>query len=166
MPPPLCRTATSACLTSPTKSTSPVRRSGSFHVTSGEARAVNMSREAALAFLEADANGDGILEWNEFVTAVTKLRKHDGCSAALNATNEKELRELFDTIDKDGSGTIEMDEYFLCAPRPRGLLPPPTHRSGERRPCGRDTGHRLRARLRPRGDLSKVRLQRRGHAGY
>jgi hypothetical protein len=43
-------------------------------VTSGEARAVNMSREAALAFLEADANGDGILEWNEFVTAVTKLR--------------------------------------------------------------------------------------------
>ena len=29
------------------------------------AKAANVAREAALAFLEADANGDGILDWEE-----------------------------------------------------------------------------------------------------
>jgi hypothetical protein len=72
-----------------------------------------MSREAALAFLESDTNGDGVLDWQEFLGAVAKMRKHEGCSAAMKGESEKELRELFDSIDTDGSGSIEMDEYFL-----------------------------------------------------
>ena len=35
-------------------------------------RAVNVAREAALAFLEADTNGDGVLEWSEFLDAVAR----------------------------------------------------------------------------------------------
>ena len=35
------------------------------------AHTTNMSREAALAFANADANGDGVLEWHE-------VRKYDG----------------------------------------------------------------------------------------
>jgi hypothetical protein len=38
-------------------------RSGS--VRGLEARAVNASRDAALAFLECDANEDGVLDWHE-----------------------------------------------------------------------------------------------------
>ena len=79
-----------------------------------EARAVNAAREAALAFLEADENGDGVLEWHEFKGAVNRLRKNAGTSHTLmGIKDEATLRELFESIDTDNSGTIEMDEYFL-----------------------------------------------------
>ena len=43
-------------------------------------RAVNVAREAALAFLEADTNGDGVLEWSEFLEAIARMRKLDSLS--------------------------------------------------------------------------------------
>ena len=73
--------------------------------------ATNMSREAALAFLEADVNGDGVLEFEEFKECILKLQAKTG--AAMSAEDERSIRELFDSIDMDKSGTIEMDEYFI-----------------------------------------------------
>ena len=71
---------------------------------------------AALAFIEADANGDGVLEWHEFKDAVKKLRSMDGTAIDPTLKDEESLRALFDSIDLDKGGTISMDEYFLwCA---------------------------------------------------
>ena len=78
-----------------------------------DARSVNVAREAALAFLEADANGDGVLEWHEFKDAVKKLRSMDGTCIDPTLKDEEQLRALFDSIDLDKSGAISMDEYFL-----------------------------------------------------
>ena len=83
------------------------------------ASTTNIAREASLAFLEADVNGDGILEFDEFKEAIRRLRFRANSAGVsegtelLNATDEEELRQLFDGIDSDKSGTIEMDEYFL-----------------------------------------------------
>ena len=76
------------------------------------AQATNVAREAALAFLEADANNDGQLEWDEFVNAIQRLRSK-GLGEAPSAEDKYELRKLFNSIDSNGSGHIEMDEYFL-----------------------------------------------------
>jgi Ca2+-binding EF-hand superfamily protein len=81
---------------------------------SSEARAVNMSREAALAFLEADVNGDGVLEWHEFRDAIARLRKHEGCAIAMGDAfdDETALKDLFNSIDHDKSGTIDIAALF------------------------------------------------------
>lgn len=71
----------------------------------------NVAREASLAFLEADANGDGVLDFHEFKGAIKRLR-HRGGGTDLDS-DAYEMRRLFDSIDFDKNGTIEMDEYFL-----------------------------------------------------
>jgi hypothetical protein len=47
------------------------------------AKATNIAREAALAFVEADANGDGILDWDEVgrknLSVSTLLTGHVAC---------------------------------------------------------------------------------------
>lgn len=78
----------------------------------------NIAREAALAFLDADANNDGILDWPEFKHAVSKLRSKDGTGVLSSDDPEDDdydesLLALFNSIDNNGNGTIEMDEYFL-----------------------------------------------------
>mmetsp|Transcript_18734 Transcript_18734/g.47868 ORF Transcript_18734/g.47868 Transcript_18734/m.47868 type:complete len:448 (-) Transcript_18734:1955-3298(-) len=76
-------------------------------------QSTNMAREAALAFMEADENGDGVLEFHEFTTCIQKLRAKT--DAVISSDDEKEMRALFDSIDTDKSGTIEMNAYFLFA---------------------------------------------------
>ena len=60
----------------------------------------------------------------QFHVAIQKLRGQgkvtlqdkgntSGWGGGFTAEEEVELRNLFDSIDTDGSGTIEMDEYFL-----------------------------------------------------
>lgn len=68
-------------------------------------RAIGMAREAAMAFLEADINGDHKLDWDEFFAAIPRQvkKKH----------NKESIREIFDLCDLDKSGSITMDEYFL-----------------------------------------------------
>ena len=73
----------------------------------------NMSREAALAFLEADENGDGVLSFDEFMDCMSRLQAKTG--ASVSSQEVEQLRNLFDSIDCDKSGTIEMNEYFLFA---------------------------------------------------
>ena len=76
-----------------------------------EAKAVNLSRDCALAFIEADDNGDGVLDWTEFKAAFRSIRGQR--PGSVNALDDAELRSLFDAIDKDQSGSIDMDEYFM-----------------------------------------------------
>ena len=42
--------------------------------------ATNIAREAALAFLKADANGDGVLEWHEVHCMRIQLQIHASSS--------------------------------------------------------------------------------------
>ena len=81
------------------------------YVSGTEAKAVNLSRDCALAFIEADDNGDGVLDWTEFKAAFRSIRGQR--PGSVNALDDTELRSLFDAIDKDQSGSIDMDEYFL-----------------------------------------------------
>ena len=86
------------------------------------ASTTNVAREASLAFLEADANGDGVLEYHEFVDAIRRLRTRQlggdkiAAMQALEAEHETELRELFASIDTNKSGTIEMVTTQSCRP--------------------------------------------------
>ena len=77
------------------------------------ASTVNVAREASLAFLEADANNDGMLTYVEFKDAIGRLRSRTGSIDTIAAKDEQALRELFDSIDGNKNGVVEMDEYFL-----------------------------------------------------
>ena len=70
-----------------------------------KARAVGVAREAAVAFVNADKNGDGILTFDEFMSALPEDTRR------LNS--KKALREVFDLADIDGNGEVTMDEYFV-----------------------------------------------------
>ena len=50
----------------------------------------------------------------QFVNAIKIMRgKHSLSKTELSGDDEASLRELFDSIDIDKSGTLEMDEYFV-----------------------------------------------------
>jgi Ca2+-binding EF-hand superfamily protein len=70
-----------------------------------EQSVLDMTREAAMAFLEADADGDALLDYEEFRMAVPERMR--------GQTSEAALRELFNSADADGSGQISMSEFFL-----------------------------------------------------
>jgi Ca2+-binding EF-hand superfamily protein len=58
-----------------------------------------------------DEDGSGIIEWEEYLTALTKLR---------HGTAATKASFLFDVYDNDGGGTIDHDEmlhYFLASLR-------------------------------------------------
>lgn len=64
-----------------------------------------LSRDAAAAFFEADVDGNEQLDFEEFMNAIpAELKK----SMAI-----EQIRDLFESTDADGSGSISMDEFFL-----------------------------------------------------
>ena len=68
-------------------------------------RAFALSREGAAAFFAADIDGNKSLDFDEFIEIVPDAMKKD--------LNNAQLKELFDSVDTDGSGDISMDEFFL-----------------------------------------------------
>jgi len=70
-----------------------------------ELRSISLSRDAAMAFLEADIDGDKELTFDEFMSIAPAELK-----ASLRG---RTMKELFDRIDRNGNGTISLDEFFI-----------------------------------------------------
>eukprot|EP00931_Biecheleriopsis_adriatica_P061185 TRINITY_DN36784_c0_g1_i1.p1 TRINITY_DN36784_c0_g1~~TRINITY_DN36784_c0_g1_i1.p1 ORF type:complete len:486 (-),score=109.10 TRINITY_DN36784_c0_g1_i1:61-1476(-) len=94
-------------------------------------------------YREMDDNKDGTLQFEELLHL---LRKGDA------EMRDDEVRLLFDKVDKDGSGTVEFDEFveFIYTQEPKKLAPPdgrpPRPRSpGELGWLAAKTGARLRS---------------------
>ena len=51
----------------------------------------------------ADLDGNGTIDFNEFKEFMTKLQDEE--------TDEDQLREVFNSIDEDGSGELDIDEF-------------------------------------------------------
>ena len=64
-----------------------------------------LARQHSMFFTEADANNDGVLDFNEFVAALPE--------GIRQSTPNAELERLFQVLDKDGSGSISRDEHVL-----------------------------------------------------
>ena len=67
--------------------------------------AASTLREASIAFLEADVNGDKSLTFEEFASLVRKQMK--------TTTTDDKVKSLFEACDADGNGSITMNEYFV-----------------------------------------------------
>jgi calcium-dependent protein kinase len=52
-------------------------------------------------FANMDTNHDGLIDYQEFILA---------CSSYENIVNERNVRDLFDQIDLNGDGCIQMSE--------------------------------------------------------
>ena len=76
-------------------------------------QAAALAREAAMAFLVADVNGDGLLSRSEYKSALWRLRALFGADVTAREMTDAALDRLFSQMDANGSGTIEMEEYFL-----------------------------------------------------
>ena len=68
-------------------------------------RDVDIAKDAGLAFLDADINGDQQLSWDEFYLCIPASIK--------SRSSMDELKDLFESVDTDGSGFISIDEYFM-----------------------------------------------------
>ncbi len=69
---------------------------------------VEAKKEVDRIFSEVDIDGNGTIDYNEFVMAATNRQK---------LLNKEKLEATFKAFDKDGSGTISADEIksILCA---------------------------------------------------
>ncbi|XP_065581264.1 neo-calmodulin-like isoform X2 [Artemia franciscana] len=82
---------------------------GDGHITTSELTAVmkclgqNPTDAEILAIIkEVDADGNGTIEFSEFVIAMAK--------SVNDIDSEKEIKEAFDVFDKDGNGHINVEE--------------------------------------------------------
>ena len=66
-------------------------------------------RQLVIDLDQVDKNGDRKLDFNEF-SALVRERE-------IGIQNSATLRQRFDILDADGSGTIEMSEFFVYAMR-------------------------------------------------
>ena len=69
----------------------------------------DMLKATSQAFIDADANGDQALSFDEFCNVVPE-------KVRARATTES-IKEIFDAADTDGSGEISRDEYLYWALR-------------------------------------------------
>lgn len=71
------------------------------------AMTASIARQAGMAFLQADTDGNGSLTFDEFKDCYMRLKKLG------SVVEEDALQTLFSEMDADGSGEISMDEYFI-----------------------------------------------------
>ena len=64
---------------------------------------MDIVQKAMIAFLQADKNGDRVLNFDEFKEVLPKDMK----------VTEEQAREIFNMCDADGNGTISQDEFFF-----------------------------------------------------
>ena len=62
-------------------------------------------RSASVAFLDADANNDGVLSFDEFKDMLSSTVAEQG--------TDEEIRDIFDAADENKNGAISREEYFL-----------------------------------------------------
>ena len=79
------------------------QRRRSSAVSPGTPQAIQIARNASLAFLQADVDGNKALDFVEFCSTVPK---------EADITRE-EMRTLFDYVDANGDGAISLDELFV-----------------------------------------------------
>lgn len=60
------------------------------------------------SFKLIDTNGDGAVSYHELIAWI-KQRPH------LSGTNEDEIKRLFDQMDDDNNGTLNVEEYIIMA---------------------------------------------------
>ena len=80
------------------------RISSPFKVATSKDR-ISMIRQSKMFFSEADTNHDNELDFDEYEQGLPENIKRNHSAA--------QIREWFDLVDKDGSGRITMDEFFL-----------------------------------------------------
>jgi len=69
-------------------------------------------KEVGKAFKSLDADGSGDLTWTEFEEAVEAMDVSLRLAAALETkAGSEELKALFDTLDKNGDGTVSKKEW-------------------------------------------------------
>lgn len=66
---------------------------------------VNVHDALRKAFTQYDVDGDGSMEWPEFLRMMQQLDP-DGLATTV------QLRDLFDAVDDDGSGELSIDEFL------------------------------------------------------
>ena len=76
------------------------KRAKSFKGQDSAPRIVSLQRDAAVAFLEADVDGNKRLSWQEFINVIPdRIRQ---------GSSDKQLASIFHNVDQDHSGDISM----------------------------------------------------------
>ena len=79
--------------------------------------------EAGKAFKKIDVDGSGDLTWEEFEGAIAGMDASLRLAQALeSAEGAKELKALFDTLDKDGDGRVTGKEWGSAVKKNKDVL--------------------------------------------
>ena len=89
--------------------TSEIQHNARHHLGS---HGVEMAREAMMAFLDSDVDGDHMLDFEEFRDAVPQALVEESNEEQVRS-NDEELRQMFAAADADGSGLISLHEYMM-----------------------------------------------------
>lgn len=66
------------------------------------------------AITEVDVDGSGLIEWPEFLWLMSRFGKNQTIEALFTEERLAELREVFNTFDQNGDGTLAVKEISLA----------------------------------------------------
>jgi len=80
-------------------------------------------KEIGKQFARIDADGSGDLTWDEFVSGLASLNVAQQLAGALSTEEgKKELKALFDALDKDGDGKVTSKEWGSAISKNKEIL--------------------------------------------